>query len=173
MTSTPTLGTVRRWLNVLAAEGLAERKDVQRTGKPGRPAVLWGLTEKGLAQPRVPPAVEKVRMERLRRQENLRKRRRAQRNAGAIAAAQAKAAKASRRLRAAQAEVELITARIIDSATARLAEANGDASVLLPEEVDLLLEHRCAYREGDRLLLDEEWAKAWRLAHENNSVAKL
>jgi predicted ArsR family transcriptional regulator len=27
------------------AEGLIERKGVQRTGKRGRPAVLWGLTE--------------------------------------------------------------------------------------------------------------------------------
>jgi predicted ArsR family transcriptional regulator len=35
----------------LEAEGLIERKGVERTGKPGRPAQLWGLTELGKQRP--------------------------------------------------------------------------------------------------------------------------
>lgn len=41
----PTLGTVRRWMRQAEADGLIERKGVERTGKPGRPATLWGVTE--------------------------------------------------------------------------------------------------------------------------------
>jgi hypothetical protein len=44
-TPPPALGTVRTWMKKAEAEGLIERKGVQRTGKRGRPAVLWGLTE--------------------------------------------------------------------------------------------------------------------------------
>lgn len=43
----PALSTVRGWLRQLEAAGIAERKGVERSGKPGRPATLWGLTEKG------------------------------------------------------------------------------------------------------------------------------
>jgi hypothetical protein len=39
----PALGTVRRWLHQAEAEGLIERRGVQRTGKPGRPAHLWAI----------------------------------------------------------------------------------------------------------------------------------
>lgn len=46
-TPPPALGTVRGWLNKAEAEGLIERKGVQRTGKRGRPAVLWGLPDSG------------------------------------------------------------------------------------------------------------------------------
>lgn len=42
-TPPPALGTVRGWLNKAEAQGLIERKGVRRTGKAGRPAVLWGL----------------------------------------------------------------------------------------------------------------------------------
>ena len=52
MTTRPSLGTVRRWLQACVDEGTVERKGVERTGKPGRPAVLWGLTEEGLKLPR-------------------------------------------------------------------------------------------------------------------------
>lgn len=45
----PALSTVRGWLRQLEDAGLAERKDVAHTGKPGRPATLWGLTDKGVA----------------------------------------------------------------------------------------------------------------------------
>lgn len=44
-TPPPALGTVRGWLNKAEAEGKIERKGVRRTGKRGRPAVLWGLTD--------------------------------------------------------------------------------------------------------------------------------
>lgn len=32
---------------VLEAQGLIKRADVEHTGKPGRPAVVWSLTKKG------------------------------------------------------------------------------------------------------------------------------
>lgn len=41
----PSLGTARRWLHQAEAEGSVERVGVERTGKPGRPAHLWGLTK--------------------------------------------------------------------------------------------------------------------------------
>ena len=41
----PTLGTVRKWLHAAEAEGVIERVGVEHTGKPGRPAHLWGITE--------------------------------------------------------------------------------------------------------------------------------
>ena len=41
----PALGTVRRWLRQSEAAGVAERKGVLHTGKPGRPPGLWGLPE--------------------------------------------------------------------------------------------------------------------------------
>lgn len=44
-TPPPAVGTVRGWLKQAEAEGKVERKGVERTGKPGRPAVLWGLPD--------------------------------------------------------------------------------------------------------------------------------
>lgn len=38
---------MRGWLRRLETAGIVERKGTERTGKPGRPPVLWGLTEKG------------------------------------------------------------------------------------------------------------------------------
>jgi hypothetical protein len=43
----PTLGAVRKWIHAAETEGLVERVGVKRTGKPGRPADLWGITEAG------------------------------------------------------------------------------------------------------------------------------
>ena len=43
----PSLSTVRRHMRQLEAEGAVERAGVDRTGKPGRPATMWQLTEKG------------------------------------------------------------------------------------------------------------------------------
>jgi hypothetical protein len=54
----PALGTVRGWLHRLEAAGDAERKGLEHTGKPGRPAVLWGLTEKGEKRAADNPAPE-------------------------------------------------------------------------------------------------------------------
>jgi len=42
----PAVGTVRTWLRKGEAAGEFERKGVQRTGKPGRPPVLWGLADR-------------------------------------------------------------------------------------------------------------------------------
>lgn len=166
LTSTPTLGTVRRWLNASAAEGLIERKGIRRTGKPGRPAMQWGLTEQGRAVPQTPTVVQRMQLERIRRQENLWKRRREQRGAKAIAAARADMTKARKKLQAARSRVELLTARIIDSATKALIESGGDPSALLPAEIDLLIEHGCARRDADRLVLSDEWAAEWQKARE-------
>jgi predicted ArsR family transcriptional regulator len=47
----PSLSSVRRWLKQAEAAGLIERCGVERTGKPGRPAQLWGLTEAGKNRP--------------------------------------------------------------------------------------------------------------------------
>jgi hypothetical protein len=63
----PAISTVRGWLRQLESAGIAERKGVEYTGKPGRPAVLWELTEeakKALADkpPRAdPPTREEAR----------------------------------------------------------------------------------------------------------------
>jgi DNA-binding PadR family transcriptional regulator len=43
----PALGTVRTWLRQAEDAGMVERKGVGHTGKPGRPPVLWGLTDAG------------------------------------------------------------------------------------------------------------------------------
>jgi hypothetical protein len=43
----PALGTVRTWLRKLEDNGHVERAGVRRTGKPGRPPVLWAPTEAG------------------------------------------------------------------------------------------------------------------------------
>jgi hypothetical protein len=61
----PAVSTVRGWLRQLEAAGTAERKGVERTGKPGRPPTLWGLTEAGAteeaATPPKPPSREEAR----------------------------------------------------------------------------------------------------------------
>lgn len=41
----PALGTVRTWLKQAEAEGKIVRAGVRHTGKPGRPAHLWGPPE--------------------------------------------------------------------------------------------------------------------------------
>lgn len=41
------LSTVRGWLRQLEDAGDIERAGTEHTGKPGRPAVLWNLTEQG------------------------------------------------------------------------------------------------------------------------------
>lgn len=43
----PSLSTVRRHMRQLEAEGVVECAGVERTGKPGRPATQWQITEKG------------------------------------------------------------------------------------------------------------------------------
>jgi hypothetical protein len=43
----PALSTVHGWMRQAKAEGLIEPKGTRRTGKRGRPPVLWGLTPAG------------------------------------------------------------------------------------------------------------------------------
>ena len=43
----PAIGTVRGWMRQLEQRGDVVRAGVEHTGKPGRPAVLWQLTEQG------------------------------------------------------------------------------------------------------------------------------
>jgi hypothetical protein len=46
------MSTVRRQLKQLEADGDIERVGVDRTGRPGRPPVQYGLTEQGRQKPR-------------------------------------------------------------------------------------------------------------------------
>jgi len=62
----PALSTVRGWLRQLETEGRVERKGAERTGKPGRPAVLWGVTEAATEDP-PPPAPEPLTRDRARK----------------------------------------------------------------------------------------------------------
>jgi predicted ArsR family transcriptional regulator len=43
----PSLSSVRRWMKQAEADGTIECCGVERTGKPGRPAKLYQLTEAG------------------------------------------------------------------------------------------------------------------------------
>ena len=47
----PSMSTTRRQLKQLEADGDIERVGVDRTGKPGRPAVLYQMTEQGRSVP--------------------------------------------------------------------------------------------------------------------------
>lgn len=177
LTTTPTIGTVRRWCEACAAEGWIERKGVERTGKPGRPAVIWGLTKAGWdrakVNPAAPPEVRKMEWERSRRVEIARKQRGTQRLRRRLRAAQDKADRSGRRLTVAEdafrraeeeaeeARARLLTAEIIIRATKAMIDSDGDASVLLPEERDALLETGCAIEQDGRLLASQEWLEAY------------
>lgn len=80
MTSTPALGTTRRWLKAAEAEGDVRQAEDLRTGEPGRPAHQWELTEQGGERNKSLPPMEIMR-EQVRRQENARKKRAQQRDA--------------------------------------------------------------------------------------------
>jgi predicted ArsR family transcriptional regulator len=71
MTSTPAVGTTRRWLKAAEAAGLVRRAEDQDTGRPGRPAHMWELTEEGREQAKRTPPLE-VMLEQVRRRENAR-----------------------------------------------------------------------------------------------------
>jgi DNA-binding PadR family transcriptional regulator len=171
LTSAPSLSTTRRWLEGTVSDGFIKR-EVARTGKPGRPAIMYQLTEDGRERAAaLPPHVMRIQADRVRREENARKRRKAVRDAAALKALGEKAARAGQRvhaaeaaLRKAEAKVERLTAETIARATEALTAADGDASALSPYEADVLLEHGCAYREGSKLLLTREYGEALREA---------
>jgi predicted ArsR family transcriptional regulator len=72
MTSTPSLGTTRRWLKAAESVGLVRRTEDQKTGERGRPAHMWELTEEGRRQAHGVPPLE-VMVEQVRERENARK----------------------------------------------------------------------------------------------------
>jgi DNA-binding PadR family transcriptional regulator len=73
-TSAPSLGTTRRWLKAAEAEGGVRRAEDRRTGKPGRPAHMWEITEEGRERAKGLPPLE-IMMEQVRRRENRRRKR--------------------------------------------------------------------------------------------------
>jgi DNA-binding PadR family transcriptional regulator len=176
LTSTPSVSTTRRWLEACADEGLAERKGSEQTGRPGRPAVLYGLTAAGREREqrpgRLPPAVQ---WEQLRRQENARKKRGMQRAAQAARSentARQKLAGAERRLQAAtgaaeaanaaleEAKARLLTAEIVLLGAKTLIDSGGDPSVLLHEEAAVLRETGCVTEKDGRLFLVADQVEA-------------
>ena len=139
MTSDPSDSTTRRWLEAADTEGLIERTGTKRTGKPGRPAVLRGITEEGRKRAgHLPPKA--ILQERRRRQENARKRGGRPKGKGRVT----------------QADMTLAASMMI-AATGKLIAANGDASALLPEERQALIKYECATWKDGRLVLKQEW----------------
>jgi hypothetical protein len=142
MTSDPSDSTTRRWLLTAEDKGILQRTGTRRTGKPGRPAQLRQLTEDGSGQAkRLPPKA--IMQERLRRQENARKR-----------GGQPKGRPVT------QANMILAAAMMI-SATEKLIAADGDVSALLPEEVEALVKYQCATRKDGTLVLKSAWLKEY------------
>lgn len=185
LTTTPTIGTVRRWVKACVAEGTVEQVGVEHTGKPGRPAVLWGLTEKGREKTkgRASPEVRRLEWEQMRRRENAWAKRKMQRGAQRLNALQQEAARAGRNLNAAeaaaedarvkleQARAELLMMEILFRATRALLDAGGDPSVLLPEEMGTLTETGCAVMEGGRLVLADDWLEAFQQIRDSEPAA--
>lgn len=165
LTTRPTYGTVGRWLKECVDEGLMERKVREPDGKPGRPPFMYRATEEGRkrAGPPVPPAVRKLQQERLRRWENAKRMRAEVRaeKARAQAAREGRSLAASRR-KLADLQRRLTLAEMIYHATKALAEADGDASVLCAEEIVALTENGLAVRDGDRLVLSDDWNEEFR-----------
>jgi predicted ArsR family transcriptional regulator len=178
LTTSPSLRTVRRWLEACVAEGLAERKTAEPDGKPGRPPVMYHVTEKGRAQPRPSPEVERMQWERLRRWENAKKRQRIQRNAQTQNALARKQATAARKMKAAadaldQAQAKLLTMELIAGGIKALAQAGAGTATLYPEEVDALVEAGCVIQRGDGMLsLAEDCLEAFdRIANDDRAGA--
>lgn len=121
------------------AQGIIERTGTRRTGKPGRPPVTYGLTEEGSERAaRMPP--KPVMQERLRRQENARKR----------------GGRPKGKSRVTQADMTAVAGMMI-RATGKLIEACGDDSALEPAEVGALVKFRCAHWEDGALVLNRAW----------------
>jgi DNA-binding PadR family transcriptional regulator len=138
MTTDPSDSTTNRWLNAAEDEGILERSGTRRTGKPGRPPVTRDLTEKGVERAgHLPPKA--IMQERLRRQENARKR--GTRPKGA---------------RVTQADMTLAAGMMI-RATGKLIEACGDDSVLERAEVEALVKFGCATWKDGTLILTSAW----------------
>jgi hypothetical protein len=165
LTTTPTVGTVRRWMEVAVAEGIAVRTVAEPDGKPGRPPFMYQLSEAAREKARKEPGLPlAVHLERSRRVDNARKRRGMQRRAKKANALGQKADKARRNLTAAkarvakvEAEAARLTLEIACRALTALDDADGNPSALLPEEVDVLTETGVATEEDGRLVLAGDW----------------
>jgi hypothetical protein len=139
MTSDPSDSTTHRWLAAAETERVLERTGTRHTGKPGRPAILRSLTEEGRERARkVPP--NSILQERLRRQENARKRGGRRKGKGRVT----------------QTDMTLAAGMMI-GATGKLIAAGGDSSVLLPEEVGALIRFQCATWKNGALVLKSAW----------------
>ena len=139
MTADPSESTTYRWLNAAEDQGILERTGTRPTGKPGRPPATRGLTEAGRERAKkVPPKA--ILQERLRRQENARKR----------------GTRPKGKSRVTQADMTAAVGMMI-GATGKLIEALGDDSALLPEEVEALIKFGCAFWKGGALVLTPEW----------------
>lgn len=165
LTTTPSLSTMRRWLEVGVAEGIAERRTRPPDGKPGRPPVQYRLSEAAREKARKEPGLPlEVELERARRVENARKRRGMQRRAQKLNALDRKAGNARRRLKAAEdavakAEAARLALEIAFRALKALGDADGAPCALLPEEIDVLTETGCATLADGQLVLAPDWAE--------------
>lgn len=175
LTTSPSLGTTRRWLQACVDEGWAERETAEPNGKPGRPPIMYKVTEKGLARPRTPPEVWKVQMQGLRRWENAKLRNRMQRGERNLGRLRKEEARLGRRLTVAtnaaeQAKAELeslnLAAEMVMHATETLlASGSDEPAALHPEEVDALVEYGCAIRQDDGILaLNPAWLQEYECA---------
>lgn len=164
MTTRPSVSTVRRRLEGCVEEGWAERKGVGHTGKPGRPPVLYGLTEEAakLAAEEPPRPPLHIVMEQHRRQVNAGKRRGAQlKQRLHEAGRQLELAKrGADRAKARLDELTDLAEMLMDASTA-LDRAGYDPSVLLPEELDALEEYGCVAKDGDRLYFTGGWVRTY------------
>lgn len=165
LTPSPSLSTARRWMEAGVAEGIVEREVAEPDGKPGRPPVLYRLSESGRRRAAAnPPLPLDVQAEITRRQQNARNRRGQQRRARAVNAAGMAVATARRRLKvaedaAARAKEALARSQMVIDALKALSDAGGDFSALLPEEVEVLTETGCVVKDGGRLVPAPDWAE--------------
>ncbi len=139
MTSDPSASTTSRWMGGAEAGGVIERTGTRPTGKPGRPPVTYGLTKEGYERAaRMPP--KPIMQERIRRQENARKR----------------GGRPKGNSRVTQADMTAVAGMMI-RATGKLIDACGDDSALEREEVEALIKFRCATWKDGALVLTHAW----------------
>jgi hypothetical protein len=163
LTTRPSLSTVRRSLEACVAEGIAERSPMH-TGKPGRPAIGYRLTEEArrkaeAEESRLPLSIQ---LEQERRQINAAKRRRAElkQRAARLRKEIERAERVADLAKARREELNDLIEMLMDASTV-LDRAGYDPSVLLPEELDALGEYGCVARDGDRLYFTEMWVRTY------------
>ena len=139
MTSDPSASTTSRWMGGAEADGIIKRSGTRRTGKPGRPPAVYELTQEGYERAaRMPP--KSITQERLRRQENARKR----------------GGRPKGKSRVTQADMTAVAGMMI-RATGKLIDALGDDSALERAEVEALVKFGCAAWKDGALVLTHAW----------------